>query len=60
MSRRPARFTEADIRRAVKALIGLGTNTFLQVSPDGTFTIGFKEPAVTAGGGVQKKSRVVV
>lgn len=39
MSRRPARFTEADFRRVLKVIKEMGENVLLQILPDGTFHI---------------------
>lgn len=60
MPRRPARFTEADIRRAIKAVTKLGVNAYVQVAPDGTITIEFKEPDANPDGGLHKKRKRVV
>ena len=58
MSRSPARFTQADVSRAVKALIKLGHKAFLQILPDGTFKIGFDDPTLVVAGGLQKKKKI--
>lgn len=36
MSRRPARCTEADIKRAIKAAKAAGTNMAVKIDPDGS------------------------
>lgn len=39
MSRRPARCTEADIKRAIKALLASGAYGSVEISPDGTIRV---------------------
>lgn len=39
MSRRPARCTEADLKRAVKAVLAAGARATIRVDPDGTIQI---------------------
>jgi hypothetical protein len=39
MSRRPARFTQADVHRAVKAVMRAGVNMAVEIAPDGTIRI---------------------
>lgn len=60
MSRRPARFTQADVRRAVMALATSGQETFLHILPDGTFSIGFSKPQPVAVEVPASKKKVVV
>jgi hypothetical protein len=60
MSRRPARFTESDVRRAAKVLRELGMNAYLQIAPDGTITIGFIDSKASSGAGLHRKQGVVV
>jgi hypothetical protein len=44
MSRRPARFTQTDLSRAIKAIAQAGSNMMVEVLPDGTMRI---SPAVS-------------
>jgi hypothetical protein len=50
MTRRAARFTEADVKRAVKAVEAIGSSRVVEVLPDGTIRIvpnsGTRKPAV--------------
>lgn len=49
MSRRPARFTQADVTRALKAAKGVDENMTVEISQDGTIRIvpeGPKKPTV--------------
>lgn len=39
MSRRAARFTQADIARAIKAIEQTGANMAVEIAPDGTIRI---------------------
>jgi hypothetical protein len=39
MSRRPARFTQADIARAIKAVEKTGAKMAVEIAPDGTIRI---------------------
>lgn len=39
MSRRPARCTEADIKRAIKALLASGAYGSVEILPDGTIRV---------------------
>ena len=39
MSRRPARFTQADVRRAVEAAKSAGKDWAVEIAPDGTIRI---------------------
>jgi hypothetical protein len=39
MSRRPARFTESDIRRALAAVTKSGGNAVVEIAPDGTIRL---------------------
>lgn len=39
MTRRPARCTEADIKRAIKALLASGAYGSIQISPDGEIRV---------------------
>lgn len=39
MSRRAARFTQADIARAIKAVEQTGANMCVEITPDGTIRI---------------------
>lgn len=39
MSRRPARFTQADLSRAIRAIAQAGSNMMVEVMPDGTMRI---------------------
>jgi hypothetical protein len=39
MSRRPARFTQADIYRAIKAIQQAGSDMVVEIVPDGTMRI---------------------
>lgn len=39
MSRRPARFTEADVKRAIKALLASGAYGTVEILPDGQIRV---------------------
>lgn len=39
MGRRPARFTQADLNRAIRAITRAGANMVVEVLPDGTMRI---------------------
>jgi hypothetical protein len=39
MSRRPARFTQADLNRALKAIVQSGAHMMVEIIPDGTLRI---------------------
>lgn len=39
MSRRPARFTQADVARAIKAVEQTGARMAVEIGPDGTIRI---------------------
>lgn len=39
MSRTPARFTQADVARALKALLASGMPGHIEIKPDGTISI---------------------
>jgi hypothetical protein len=39
MSRRPARYTQADIRRAMQAAQALGVSVAIEILPDGTIRL---------------------
>jgi hypothetical protein len=60
MSRRPARFTEADIRRAMKVMREFGSKVFLLILPDGSLKIGFDETGNSQMAGLQNRVKVVV
>jgi hypothetical protein len=51
MSRRAARCTEADLKRAVKAAMAIGTHTVVELLPDGTIRIVQKEELAPASRG---------
>ncbi len=55
MSRRPARFTEADLRRAAKVAIELGMT--VSVTPDGTIILA---PAVITPAEASPPEREIV
>jgi hypothetical protein len=46
MSRKPARFTQADVARALKALLASGMPGHIEIKPDGTISI-YVRPAGT-------------
>jgi acylphosphatase len=39
MTRRPARCTEADLKRAIKAVLALGAHGVVEILPDGTIRV---------------------
>jgi acylphosphatase len=39
MSRRPARCTEADLKRVIKAVLALGAHGTVEILPDGTIRV---------------------
>ena len=57
MSRKPARFTEADIRRALSAVAKSGTNTVVEISPNGTIRL---VPAITPKENAPEERRIVL
>lgn len=60
MSRRPARFTEADLRRALKAAKKYGDNLAVDVLPDGTIRIAPVPPQDGQSPAPSEKRRIVL
>jgi hypothetical protein len=56
MSRRPARFTEADVRRAAKVAMQLGLS--VEIAPDGTIRLA--PAAVTTPAEASRPEREIV
>jgi hypothetical protein len=58
---RPARFTVADLRRAIKAAERSGPDWAVEIAPDGTIRIvRLRLPPITAPEPVEDRERVVL
>jgi hypothetical protein len=51
LSRRPSRFTQSDIARALRAAVQVGAHVAIEIMPDGTIRLVPGEKAKVAGDG---------
>ena len=60
MSRRPARFTQADLRRAINVACQFDPPWRVRIMPDGTIDIEASSPKAKKSEGLERKREIVL
>lgn len=58
MSRRPARCTEADLKRVIRAVLAVGAHGTVEILPDGTIRVAAQ--AIKAANDAAPKRRIAL